>query len=127
MGEKYYHALKEMKFAWNYCRYDKYGIKKLLYKIIDLNPFDILRTKYLSYHFDLNNNDYYLNLDHKEWLNNGKISTKSLLDLYDEVLDKASFIINELYEYIFEDKQVDTKKLVKNIDYGNGIEISLNK
>ncbi len=122
MGEKYYQALKEMKFAYNHCRYDKYGIKRMLYQIIDFNPFDIQRTKYLSYHFDLKDNDYYLNLNHKEWKNNDEISTKSFLDLYDDVLNNASIIINELYEYIFENKKVDTKKLVKNLDYGTGKE-----
>ena len=127
MGKKYYRALKEMKFAWNYARYDKYGIKKAIYKIIDLNPFNIIRTKYLSYHFDLDNNNYYLNLDHKEWLNNNVLTNKSFLDLYNDVLENASYIINELYEYIFNDKNVDTKKLVKNIDYGNGLEIRPNK
>ena len=127
MGEKYYRALAEMKFAYNYARYDKYGIKKFLYRIIDLNPFDITRTKYLSYHFDLDNNSYYLNLDHKEWLNNGNKTTKSFLDLYQEVIENASYIINELYDYIFEDKDVNTKKLVKNLDYGTGLEISPNK
>lgn len=127
MGDKYYKALSEMKFAYNYCRYDKYGIKKILYKIIDLNPFDIQRTKYLSYHFDLNNDDYYLNLSHREWLNNGKKTTKSFLDLYEETINNASIIINELYEYIFEEKKVDVKKLVKNLDYGNGLEIRPDK
>ena len=116
-----------MKFVYNYFRYDKYGIKRLLYKIIDLNPFNILRSAYLSYHFDVNNNDYYLNLDHKPWNNNGQECTKSFLDLYEDVLNSSSEIINELYEYIFEDKKVNTKQLVKNIDYGNGLEISPNK
>ena len=127
MGKKYYRALAEMKFAYNYARYDKYGIKKFFYQIIDLNPFNITRTKYLSYHFDLDNNSYYLNLDHKEWLNNGIKTNKSFLDLYQEVIDNASYIINELYEYIFEDKDVNTKKLVKNLDYGTGLEIRPNK
>ena len=123
MGDKYYRALKEMKFAYNHCRYDKYGIKRIIYQILDFHPFNIQRTKYLSYHFDLKNNNYYLNLDHKEWLNNGVKTNKSLLDLYEEVLVNSSYIINELYKYIFEEKEMDTKKLVKNLDYGNGLEI----
>ena len=122
-GEKYYRALKEMKFVYDYIRYDKYGIKKQLYKIIDLNPFNIQRTKYLSYHFDVDNNDYYLNLKHEKWNNNGNPSTKSFLDLYEEVINNSSEIINELYEYIFENKDVNTKKLVKNLSYGDGLEI----
>ena len=87
-GKRYYRALKEMKFTYNYVRYDRYGIKKMLYKIIDLNPFNLPRTKYLSYHFDVDNNEYYLNLNHEKWINpdNKKISsTKSFLDLCEDV------------------------------------------
>ena len=113
-----------MKFAYNYARYDKFGIKKILYKIIDINPFPIRKTKYLSYYFDLDNNDYYLNLKHNKWKNNDEISNKSFLDLYEDVTSNASHIINELYDYIFENKKVDIKNLVKNIDYGTGLEIS---
>lgn len=127
MGKKYYRALAEMKFTYNYVRYDKYGIKKQLYKIIDLNPFNLPKTKYLSYHFDLDNDEYYLNLSNKKWMNNNMPSTKSLLDLYDEVINKASYIINELYEYIFENKKVNLKELIKNLNYGTGLEISPSK
>ena len=129
-GEKYYRALKEMKFAYNYARYDKYGIKRIIYRIIDLNPFNITRTKYLSYHFDLDNDEYYLNLNHQEWFNPDDktiTSTKSFLDLYQDVIDNSSDIINKLYDYIYEDKEVDTKKLIKNLNYGNGLPISPNK
>ena len=129
MGQKYYRALKEMKFTYNYIRYDKYGIKKMLYRMIDLNPFNLPRTKYLSYFFDLDNNEYYLNLNHRKWTNeyDNSTSTKSFLDLYEDVTNNSSMIINELYDYIFENKKIDTKKLIKNIDYGSGLPICPNK
>ena len=131
IGNKYYRALKEMKFTYNYVRYDKYGIKKILYQIIDLNPIKSNRkTKYLSYHFNLNNDEYYLNLNHKKWYNidnNNLVSTKSFLDLYEDIISEASYIINELYDYIYNDKNTDLKKLIKNISYANGLPISPNK
>ncbi len=126
IGNKYYRALKEMKFAYNYARYDKHGFKKLMYKFIDLNPLNITRTKYLSYHFDLDNNDYYLNLNHRKWSNpdnRNLTSTKSFLDLYQDVINNSSRIINELYKYIYEEKEVNLKELIKNLDYGNGLPI----
>ena len=128
-GKKYYRALKEMKFTYNYVRYDKYGIKRTIYRLIDLNPFKIPRTMYLSYHFDVDKNDYYLNLNHYKWINreNNEESTKSFFDLYQEVTTNASDIINELYEYIYQNKDIDTKKLIKNIDYGTGLPICPNK
>ena len=126
MGNKYYRALSEMKFTYNYVRYDKYGIKKSIYKFIDLNPFGIRKTKYLSYYFDLDNNNYYLNLNHNKWMNNNMESTKSFLDLYEDVTNNSSYIINELYKYIFEDKEINLRELIKNLDYGTGLEIRPN-
>ena len=125
-GKLYYRSLKEMKFTYNYVRYDKHGFKKLAYKLIDLNPFSIPRVTYLSYHFDVNKNDYYLNLSHEKWINpeTKKESSKSFLDLYDEVVINSSIIINKLYEYIFEDKDIDLEKLINNLDYGTGLPIS---
>lgn len=128
MGDKYYKALRDMKFVFNYIRYDPFGIKKILYQIIDLNPFKkIPRVRYLSYNFDLDNDEYYLNLNHQEWFNIDKkdlVSNKSFLDLYQDVLKEASYIINELYEYIFNEKETDLKKLIKNNSYANGLPIS---
>ena len=83
--------------------------------------------KYLSYHFDLDKIDEYLNIDHNEWSKNGIVSNKSFFDLYEEAINNSSYIINELYQYIFENKEIDTKKLVKNKDYSTGLEISPNK
>lgn len=132
MGKKYYRALKEMKFTYNYVRYDKYGIKKILYKIIDINPFThiIPRVTYLSYHFDLDNDTYYLNLNHQKWANphNKKyVSNKSFLDLYEDTINNSSNIINKLYQYIYEDKDINIEKLIKNLDYGNGLPICPDK
>ena len=131
MGRKYYRALAEMKFVFNYIRYDKYGIKKNIYKIIDLNPFKkIPRVKYLSYHFDLDNNAKYLNINHEIWHNPSKkelISSKSFMDLYQIVTKDSSKIINELYEYIFNNKNVDLDKLIGNLSYATGLPLSPNK
>lgn len=131
LGKKYYQALKDMKFVYNYIRYDKHGIKKRIYQLIDLNPIRSLpRVTYLSYYFDTNNDDFYLNLKNHKWFNldNPKLqSTKSFLDLYQDVTNESSKIINELYEYIFHDKKIDLKKLIKNKSYANGLNLSPNK
>ena len=131
MGVKYYKALRDMKFVFNYIRYDPIGFKKIIFQIIDLNPFKKLpRVRYLSYNFDLDNDEYYLNLNHNEWFNIDKkelVSNKSFLDLYNDVINEASYIINELYEYIFNEKETDLKKLIKNNSYSNGLSISPQK
>ena len=127
MGKKYYQALNEMKFVYKYIRHDYTGIKKKIYQFIDLIPFNIRKTSYLSYHFNLDNNDYYLNLKHQEWFNYHDINNvqhKSFLELYDEVTKKSADIINELYKYIFEKKKVDLKKIVGNNSYSTGLPIN---
>ncbi len=127
MGKIYYRALKEMHFVFKYIRHDKYGIKKKIYQILDLNPFNIRRFKYLSYYFDLNNDEYYLNLNHQEWFNyknKKQISNKSFLDLMDDVTKKSSYIINNLYEYIFNNREIDLYKLIGNNSYSSGLPIN---
>ena len=127
MGTKYYKSLNNMIFVNKHIRYDKYGLKRKIYQLIDINPFPIRRVKYLSYHFNLNDDNYYLNLNHQKWFNYADksiTSSKSFLDLYDEVVIKASNIINQLYLYSFENKEIDLKKLIGNNSYSNGLEIA---
>ena len=127
MGKIYYQALDEMAFVFKYIRNDKLGFKKQLFRLIDINPFNIRRCKYLSYHFNLDNDEYYLNLNHNSWFNykNKKLtSNKSFLDLYEDVTTDASNIINELYHYIFENKEVDLYKLIGNNSYSNGLPLA---
>ena len=127
MGIKYYQALKTMAFVFKYIRNDKLGIKKQIYKIIDSNPFNIRRCKYLSYHFSLDNDAYYLNLNHNTWFNykNKKnTSNKSFLDLYEDVTNEASYIINEVYSHIFENKEINLYKLIGNNSYSNGLPLA---
>ena len=126
MGKKYYRALAEMKFVYQHVRYDKLGIKKKIYSFIDLNPLPIRRVKFLSYHFPLDMDDVILNLNHNNWINESTniSSNKSYLDLYEEVTQKASFIINELYGYIFENKIIDLKKLIGNNSYSSGLPLN---
>lgn len=130
VGKKYYKALKEMNFVFKYIRHDKTGLKKLLLKLIDINPFKIRKTEYLSYHFDLTNDNYYLNLEKREWYNikrKSLKSNKSFLELYEDVTNEASNIINELYLYIFEDKRIDLYKLIGNNSYSSGLPIKEDK
>ena len=130
MGKLYYRALKEMAFVFRYIRYDKYAIKKHIYEFIDLLPVHHRKTKYLSYHFNLDNDAYFLNLNHDKWYNlkDTNISShKSFLDLYDDVINNSSHIINELYEYIFNNKSVDLENLIGNYSYSTGLLIDKQK
>lgn len=129
MGNYYFKSLKDMKRFFKYFRYDKIGIKKYIYKL--LNPISkrIFRDiVYLSYNINLTKekDKEYLNLNHELWYNLDNKNIKShdsFLDLYDEVVEKSKNIILDLYEYIYEDKNIDLDKLFGNKSYSNGLPI----
>ena len=128
IGEYYYKAISDMKNFYKVFRYDKTGLKRKFYNFANIFASRLFRdVRYLSYNFLLDNDIFYLNLEHEEWFNlknpNSK-SNKSLLELYDEVIDKASNIIEKTYEYIFEDKKIDLEKLFENKSYGDGIPLN---
>ncbi len=124
IGNKYYRSLFQMHLAFRFARCDRTGIKKLLYKLIDLNTFKIRRTKYLSYHFNVDNDNYYLNFDHRPWYNikdSKIIHHESFEELYRQVVINSADIINKLYDYIFLDKELDVYKLIGNYSLANGL------
>ena len=124
VGKCYYKGVSSMKRVFKYIRYDPWKIKKQLLKLVDLNPFHVRRTRYLSYNFPLDNNDTILNLSHKEWHNNRDASiksNKSFDDLWKDVVNNSIPIINEVYKYVFEDKKVDLYKLIGNISLSSGL------
>ena len=124
MGNIYYKSLNEMYLVFKYLRYDPLSIKKNIYKFIDINHLNIRRLKYLSYNIELTPLTKYLNNEYHVWYNvkDKKItSNKSFDDLYNEVIYNTTLIINKLYQYIFEDKNIDITSLIKNNSYANGL------
>ncbi len=126
MGKKYYSSLRQMKFVFNYIRHDKYGIKRKIYRLLDKNKFRVRRTEYLSYNFPLDNDEYYLNNKHREWYNVRLKNIKryeSFPDLYHQVVKESIYIINELYEYIYNNKELNLRELIGNYSLANGLEL----
>lgn len=125
IGFYYFKSLKHMKLFFKLFRYDPIGFKRIFYVI--LNPFAKLifrDIKYLSYNFNLDKDKEYLNLNHKKWFNidNKDIkSNDSFIDLYNQVTVKTSNIILKLYEYIYEDKEINLENLFGNKSYSNGL------
>ena len=68
----------------------------------------------------------YFNLDKSPWYNiynPNFTSNKSFFELYDDVIKESTKIINEVYDYIFNDKKVDLEKLCGNKLYATGVSV----
>ena len=133
MGNNYYKSLWNMKFLFYLIRYDPYKIKRIGYSFLYfLLPFLKQDIRYFSYNFNLTEkeNEIYLNLNHDEWFNINKKDVKynkSFLDLYKEVVDKSTYMIQVLYDYIYNDKEIDLDTFFGNLSYANGLKIDSNK
>ena len=129
MGKTYFKCLHNMRFLFHIVRYDPYRIKQVAYSLIyHLLPFLYREVRYFSYNFDLNMEDsnYYLNLNHDTWFNIKKKKVtynKSFLDLYNEVIYKGTVMVKKLYDYIYNDKKLDLESFYGNLSYANGLPI----
>lgn len=127
MGKKYYHSIKEMRFVFKYLRYDRLGIKRKIYKLIDKNKLKVRRVTYLSYNFPLENQEFYLNSKKKLWFNiknKNIISNESFDELYNKVIINATYIINHLYDYIYLSANINLDELLGNLSYSNGLPLN---
>ncbi len=125
VGDYYYNGLKHMYRFFRYLRHDVLGIKRVFYLSVNFLAKRLFRdVSYLSYHFKLDNDIYYLNLNHDKWFNildNNITSNENVLDLYKKVVSKSIKMIEGVYDYIFLDKKVDLDKLLENKSYSTGL------
>lgn len=114
-----------MKVSYRILRYDPYKIKKNTYKTIDkIIPKSIKKLYPISYAYELNNNTYYLNLDHKTWNHPRYKDEKynySFIDLYNNALDMALDIIKKVNEILYNNKPIENlDKIFLNISFSSG-------
>lgn len=128
----YYKSIMDMKKFYYVFNYDKYGIKKWVYSIMDLIcKGRCVKKKELSFHINPNSKLYYLNNDKNTWNHPCDINEKydlSFTELYVKAIDKACKIINEIDDML-KKKDIDNKKieeLLENADYGTGKDCDLN-
>lgn len=108
-------------------RKDKFGIKKMIYKILD--KFLIIFNFKLEYysHYSKSINKSFLNLENKEWFNPKNkeiIFNYSWNELFEQAERKCITIINLCHKYF--KNQLSLKKLkyeIPNISYTNGLPI----
>lgn len=125
MGEIYFKSVSDARIFFKLVRYDPLGYKKYFYKFVNVVLKRYFRdVRYLSYNFNLDKDIDYLNLNHETWYNlddKNIVSTKSFLDLYDDVINNSREKIEKLYDYVFNNKPVDLEKLFGNKSYGSGL------
>ena len=99
-SKAFIHSRFNMKFLYHLMRYDKYKIKYHIYRFIDkITPKYWIRFTPVSYYSPLDNDNYYLNLDHKTWcypIYRDMKSNKSVLEIYDDALNKAVDMIKTI-------------------------------
>ncbi len=131
VGEAYYKSLNDMKKFLHLFRYDKYGLKKNIYKIIDtFTTKKSFRFESLSYHFPLNKGYDFLNNNHKKWYNpmdNNISSNSSFIELYLRAIKLAKIIIEGVFLYLDgEDIELDAlflnKSLITGLDCDDGVD-----
>ena len=110
MGKCFKSGIRNMKTSYRIFRYDPLKIKVNIYKFIDFFlPKKVRKLSCNMYSYDLNNNDYYLNLKHKKWCHpryKNEVSTESFIDLYNDSIDKAVYLINEVNKVLYKSKDI---------------------
>lgn len=131
IGYYYQKGVNNARVIYNIVINDRFGIKKTLYKLLDLiiNKNQSYISTYST--FIKKPNLDYLNLDKKEW-NHPCLPDKkynhSFEDLYKLSVDKSIKIIKEVNKVLYKNKPIeDILEYIPDLDYSTGLEIKNNK
>lgn len=129
----YYKSLTDMKKFFHVFNYDKWGVKKEVYKIMDkIAKGRVVRKEELSFNIDPMGKLFYLNEEKATWNHPCDKDEKfdlSFHELYELAIDKAVLIINAVDKMLRLEK-IDEKKLAEllgNLDYGTGKDCDLKR
>lgn len=131
IGYFYQKGVNNARVIYNIVINDKFGIKKLFYKLLDLliNHNKQYIASYSTY--IKNPNLSYLNNEKKEWKYPSlpdKTSNLSFDELYELSLKKTIKIIKEVNKVIFEDTPLEELlKHIPDLDYSSGLPIKETK
>jgi hypothetical protein len=130
VGDIQLKSIRDTRHFFHLIRYDKFGIKKLLYRFIDfIIPYLVIKKSYMSYHIDAKRKIHYLNLDKREWndpTNKAEYYDYSFIELYSIALKKASNIIKEVNKVLYENKDIKLlDDIFMNLSYITGKDCNL--
>lgn len=133
MSKVYLKCIKSMNLFYRLFNYDKYGIKKLCYKIIDkITPKSVDNTEVLSFYIKPKRYIEYLNLSKLSWnhpTDKNSISNESFIELYIKAINDATNKINVINK-MFDKNKIDNtiiKNLFKNKSYVTGEDCDIKK
>lgn len=120
-------SIKKAKKFYKIARYDRLGVKKTFYYLIDkITARSCKKLQNLSYKTTPQKKDL-LNLSKKTWYyptSKRKKSTKSFIELYTEAIDSTIKLIEKVDQYIYDDKKTNLNILFKDYSYITGIELN---
>jgi len=122
----YIKGINDMKKFYHIFNYDKYGIKKVLYKIIDFfSPRCFTKKAVLSFHINPYEKDYILNSDKEEWnhpMDSDEFYNLSFVEIYLSALTKCISIINAVDDMLNKNEYnlEKLKELFPNLSYLTG-------
>lgn len=126
MSSIYLKSIKKMKTFFKIFNYDRYGLKKILYKMIDLvSPNSFEKKEILSFNMPHNRKEHYLNLEKCTWnhpMYKEEIYNYSVIELYIIAIKKATYLINET-DKILNSSTLNISKLkllFDNLSYKTG-------
>jgi len=123
----YFKSIKHMRIINRLFRYDKFGIKKFIYIILDkILPKKQLKKEQLSYHIDHKKKSHYLNIEKNEWnhpMDQYETYNYSFVELYHIALNKATRIINDVNAVLYDDADIKIlNQTFENLSYKTGKE-----
>lgn len=132
VSDIYYKSIIDMKKFYHVFNYDRYGLKKFVYSIMDMICGNkLVKKKELSFNVNPNSKLYYLNTDGNVWNHPCDINEKYTLsfdELYNMAINKATGVINDIDNMLYKKKinNIKISELLGNLDYGTGKNCDLN-
>ena len=128
MGKMYNDSYNHSHIIYKYLMFDKFNIKKGLYRLFDLfTPYKDFKAYSYSHH--INNPDYsILNNEHNIWYHpvTNEKHNESFEDLYIIAKNKCIKMIQKCNDYFKDNCSLkDLEKTIGNISYSSGLDVDL--
>lgn len=126
VGSVYNKSYNQSHYIYKYLMYDKYGLKKLIYRIIDfITPYKKFKANTYSHHINKPDTNL-LNLKKETWFHpvTGEKYNDSFEELFNKAQKKLIKCIKKCNDYFSNKCSIkDVENVVKNLSYSSGLEI----